>query len=77
MFLCVIPKIVALKYTPARKDYTHKCLFWELISRKKYISVTREMFLFSGVDSLKITLHVLVCGSENYMEILFLELFLG
>ena len=37
-------KHILSEYTLARKDYIHKVLFSESISRKKYISVTRNSF---------------------------------
>ena len=58
-------------YTLARNDYIHKILFSELISRKITWQL-QEHFNFP-----KITYQVFVCDSENCMEQLFGNYFLG
>ena len=42
---------------------------------KNYISVTRNYF--SRINLPRITYHVFVCDSQNYMELAFWEYFLG
>ena len=49
-------------YTPARKDYIYKVLFWGTFQLHKTISI--------GIHFRKITWHVFVCDSENYKETL-------
>ena len=69
----VLPKQVR-PYTPARKDYIHKVLFSELISRKNTFQLQD---FFSRMNFDKITYHVFVCESEKYMEKRFGNYFLG
>ena len=57
--------ILGPKYTPASKDYIHTFLFWELIPEKLHLSYIE---IFSRINFPKITLHVFVCDSENYMK---------
>ena len=60
-------------YTLARKDYIHKCLLSELISR----NITFQLQdLFSGINFPKITYQVFVCDLDNYMDKLFTNHFL-
>ena len=67
--------LCGLVYTLAGKYYIHKFLLSELILQENYIAVTSKYF--SGIHFPKITYHVLVCDSENYMEKLFENYFLG
>ena len=61
-------------YTPARKDSIHISSLSELISRKTTFQLQEK---FSGTNFLTITYHVFICDSENYMEKLFRNYFLG
>ena len=57
-----------------RKDHIHTFLFSEIIPEIIHFSLKSYV---SGIAFPKITLHVFVCDSENYMEKLFGNYFLG
>ena len=59
----------------ARKDYIHNFLFSELNSRK--ITFQLQENSFRKLIFPEITYHIFVCDSENYMEKLFGNYFLG
>ena len=59
----------------ARKYYIHEFLFLELVSQK--ITFRLQEKSFSGIHFPRIAYHVFVCDSENYMERLFGNYFLG
>ena len=61
-------------YSPARKYEIHKCRFSEIISRKSASQLHKNTSL--ELIYRKITLHVFVCDSENYMEKMFANDFL-
>ena len=62
-------------YTPARKDYIHKFLLSELISCN--LTYQLHVNIFLELISRKNTLHVFFCDSEDDMEKLFANSFLG
>ena len=66
--------------TLARKYYIHKLLFSELMSRKITLQLQENIFrelISRKLHFPKITCHVFVCDSENYMEKLFVNFLLG
>ena len=55
-------------YTSIRSYYMHNFSFVGIVFQNSYIPVTWKTKYVSGNSFPKITLHVLVCDSENYME---------
>ena len=61
-------------YALARKYYIHNVLLLEFIPI--ITCQLQEMFFFSGINFPKMSYHVFVCDSKNYMEKLFGKYFL-
>ena len=59
----------------SRKYYIHICMFRNFVFPKIYISATRKYVC--GINFPKITYHVFVSDSKNYMERCFGNCFLG
>ena len=66
-----------VRNTSQKRSHTHKVLFSELISEKILHCSYKKCFFLRELILAKITYHVFVCDSENYMEKSFGNYFLG